>query len=147
MDFVKALDSVSFDFIGITLEIFNFVPVYKNWINIIFEQTVWGYFSNVTIFNGHISEKFPGLQGYRLVDQIAGYLFIICIEVMVLLKRNSEIQGYETKKSALILNDLHAVNLTGYFWEVVWFEGEWYKTQVKIVGGLIIQVVRDPVWY
>ena len=37
-DFEKVFDSVSFDFIGDTLEIFGFGPVHKNWINILFDK-------------------------------------------------------------------------------------------------------------
>lgn len=92
VNFEKALDSMSIDFVNVTLELFGFGSVYRNWINILLGQ---GNCYSVTLVNGHISEQFLILWVYRQGDLIACYLFVLCIEVLVLLikKLNSKPTG------------------------------------------------------
>ncbi len=94
VDFEKAFDSVSFDFINVTLDVFGFGPVFKKWVKILLGKGQG--FKGVTIVNGHVSEQFPISRGCRQGDPIAGYLFVLCIEVLVLLFKNSTMIPYQT---------------------------------------------------
>ena len=44
----------------------------------------------------------------------AGYLFILTIEILALLLKNSKIKAYKSKKSNTHLLDIYADNLTIY---------------------------------
>ncbi len=83
VDFEKAFDLVLFDFINVTLELFGFGPVYKKWVNILLGQGQG--FKGGTIVNGHVSEQLAISRGCRQGDPITWYLFVLCIEVLVLL--------------------------------------------------------------
>ena len=65
--------------------------VLGTWINILLGNSNNKGFNGVTIVNGHVSEQFPIQQGCRKGDPIFGYLFVLCIEVLVLLIKNSKI--------------------------------------------------------
>ena len=56
VDFEKAFDSVSFDFIIATLDIFNFGNVLKYWIRIILGVNDGTNFNAITVINGNISK-------------------------------------------------------------------------------------------
>ena len=57
-DFEKAFDSVSFEFILATLDIFDFGENFKTWISIILGMEEGKRFKAVTIVNGNISSPF-----------------------------------------------------------------------------------------
>ena len=84
-DFQKAFDSVLFRFLELTLEVFGFVPNYGKWIIILLRG-----FSECTVVNGNISERFAIKRGCRQGDPISGYLFILCIEILALALKNSK---------------------------------------------------------
>ncbi len=112
VDFEKAFDSVSFDFINVTLDVFGFDQVLKKWVNILLGKGQG--FKGVTIINGHVSEQFAISRGCRQGDPIAGYLFVLCIEILVLLIQNSNVIPYQTKAGLKLLNDTYADDLTVY---------------------------------
>ena len=58
MDFEKAFDSVSFEFILTTLDIFGFGENCKVWITILLGMEEGKNFSAVTVTNGNISTPF-----------------------------------------------------------------------------------------
>ena len=57
IDFEKAFDSMSFDFIMTNLDIFNFGDTFKDWIRILLGMNDDTNFKAVTIVNGNISER------------------------------------------------------------------------------------------
>ena len=68
VDFQKAFDSVSFNLLEITLEVFGFGPEYRKWISILLRG-----FNACTVVNGNISERFAIKRGCRQGDPISGY--------------------------------------------------------------------------
>ena len=112
VDFEKAFDSVSFEFILTTLKLFGFGPFFTSWIQILLGNTENSNFNGVTVVNGHVSNQFKIQRGCRQGDPIAGYLFVLCIEVLVLLIQNSKADPYTTRGNSPILNDTYADDLT-----------------------------------
>ena len=98
IDFEKAFDSVSFEFILATLDIFDFGENFKTWITIILGMEEGKKFNAVTIINVNISSPFEIQRGCRQGDPISGYLFILTIEILALLLKNSKIMAYKAKK-------------------------------------------------
>ena len=68
----------------------------------------------VTVINGNISTPFEIQRGCRQGDPISGYLFILAIEILALLLKNSKIKAYKTKNGAEHLFDIYADDLTIY---------------------------------
>ena len=79
VDFSKAFDSISFSFLNKTLKFYNFSPEIITWINILLYN-----FESVTCVNGNPSERIRLGRGCRQGDPIAGYLFILAIEILML---------------------------------------------------------------
>ena len=69
-------------------------------------------FVGVSVVNGFPTEQFKILRGCRQGDPIAGYLFVLCIEILALTLKNSKVTPYETKKGNKKLNDTYADDLT-----------------------------------
>ena len=85
VDFEKAFDSVSCDFILTTLDVFNLGEVFKEWTKNILGVNEDTNFSAVTVINGNISKPFKIGRGRGQGDPIAGYIFILTIEILSLL--------------------------------------------------------------
>ena len=98
IDFEKAFDSVSFDFILTTLDVFNFGEVFIKWIKIILGVNEDAGFTAVTIINGNISKPLKIGRGCRQGDPIAGYLFILTIEILALLLKNSKTKSLQKQE-------------------------------------------------
>ena len=77
IDFEKAYDSVSFNFIIKCLKFLNFSNDLIRWVSILLNN-----FKGVVNHCGNISERFAIGRGCRQGDPIASYLFIICIEIL-----------------------------------------------------------------
>ena len=93
IDFEKAYDSLSFNYIEKCLRFFNFGNCMIKWVNLLLHN-----FSAVINHCGNISKKFNINRGARQGDPIASYLFIICIEVLAHKLRNEEkISGFKVK--------------------------------------------------
>ena len=71
-------------------------------------------FTGVSVVNGHPTYQFNILRGCRQGDPIAGYLFVLCIEVLSLTIQNSKTIPYMTKQGNTKLNDTYADDLTLY---------------------------------
>ena len=112
VDFEKAFDSVSFSFIQKTLEIFGFGQNFRKWINILLGNSeTRKKFVGVSVVNGHPTEQFKILRGCRQGDPIAGYLFVLCLEILALTIQNSKFTPYETIKGNKKLNETFADDL------------------------------------
>ena len=89
IDFEKAFDSVSFDFIEKTLLFFKFGEDFLKWIKLFLYNT------DVAVqLNGFISDFFTVGRGCRQGDPISPYIFILCAEILsILIKNNDRIKG------------------------------------------------------
>ena len=80
-DLEKAFNSVSFEFILTTFDIFNFGDNFKCWITILLGMEEGKNFNAVTVINGNISTPFKIQRGCHQGDPISGYLLILAIEI------------------------------------------------------------------
>ena len=78
IDFSKAFDSISFAFIENTLKLFNLRPTYIAWINSLLKN-----FQSSILINGYPTPRIRVGRGCRQGDPIAGYLFIIGVELLL----------------------------------------------------------------
>merc|ERR1712081_34855 len=83
IDFSKAFNSISFEFIENTLKLFNLNPTYISWINSLLKN-----FQSSILINGYPTPRIRVGRGCRQGDPIAGYLFIICVELLLLKLHN-----------------------------------------------------------
>ena len=77
MDFDKTLNSISFEFILATLDLFEFGENLQEWIRSILGVEENTHFSAVTVINGNISKPLSMRRGCCQGDPIYGYLFIV----------------------------------------------------------------------
>ena len=85
VDFEKAFDSLSWDFMNSVLLKYNFGQNFIKWVNI--------FYTNVTscmINNGHTSPYFNIARGVRQGDPLSPYIFILCVEILACKIRQSE---------------------------------------------------------
>ena len=89
IDFKKAFDSISWDFIFQTLDLFNFGNSIKDWI-----KTFYSGIKSCIIQNGITSDYFFPQRGCRQGDPISPYPFLLCAEVLgILIRKNKDITG------------------------------------------------------
>ena len=102
LDFEKAFDTVSWDFLLKTLDYFNFGENFKKWISIIYNQPI------ATILNnGHSTNFFPISRGIRQGCPISALLFILTVEVLSInIKTNKDIQGISINKKEIFVSQL-----------------------------------------
>ena len=93
VDFQKAFDSLSWEFIDEVLDKFNFGPNLKKWIQMFQLNS-----NSRIILNGHLSEPFLLERGCRQGDPISPYIFILCSEYLALaFKEDKKRQRYKIK--------------------------------------------------
>ena len=85
MDFRKAFDTVSRDFLFRTLTSFGFGPSFLQWI-----YTFYNNISSCVINNGFSTQPFPVERGVRQEDPLSAYLLIIVLEILCTSIRNSK---------------------------------------------------------
>ena len=89
IDFEKAFDSVSWDFLYNVLESFGFDHEFINWIKL-FNMDIKAYISQC----GFLSDPIPVERGCRQGDPISSYLFLLVAEVLCcLLDKSDQITG------------------------------------------------------
>lgn len=89
IDFEKAFDSVSWRFINKVLELYNFGPSIRKWIELFQFDT-----ESCIVQNGYFSNFFKLARGCRQGDPISPYLFIICAEILgEAVRQNKHIKG------------------------------------------------------
>ena len=99
LDYTKAFDSINFEFIHKTFELFNFGENFKKWIKIIFNGGT-SCISN----NGHISESFYIERSTRQGDPISPLIFILGLEILFITLRSDEnIKGIKIENNEMKL--------------------------------------------
>ena len=89
VDFQKAFDSLSWNFINETLNKSNFGANFIKWIHIFQKNS-----NSRVLLNGHLSKPFLLERGCRQGDPISPYLFILCSEFLTLaFKQSTNIEG------------------------------------------------------
>ena len=111
MDFQKAFNSVSFDFINTVLKLFGFGPYFTCCINIRLGNTSRGGFNGVNVVNGHISVHFHLQRGCRQCDTCLSCVLKSCSYSLI---KNSKLQPYLTSGLNPILNDTYTDDLSAY---------------------------------
>ena len=100
VDFQKAFDSISWEFVDRTLRFFNFGDDIRRWVKVFYNDIV----SCVQI-NGKYSEYFAINRGVRQGDALSAYLFLLCGEVMSkMLYENDIIKGIKIKDEEAFLS-------------------------------------------
>ena len=113
IDFEKAFDSVDFQFLVTSLELFGFGEFFITWIEIILGCIEGTQFNAITVVNGNISRPFEIRRGCRQGDLISGYLFILVMEILVLLLKNTPwVKPYKTKQGLVHFLDMYADDLS-----------------------------------
>ena len=85
VDFEKAFDTVSWDFLHKTLEFFNFGPTFKKYIKLLYASP-----ECCVTNNGFHTEFFPISRGIRQGCPISALLFIMCAEVLAIAIREQQ---------------------------------------------------------
>lgn len=95
IDFQKAFDSISHNFILQALEFFNFGNSIKSWIKLFYEDA----FSCVLV-NGHLTNRFKVERGCRQGDPLSPYIFLLCAEILsILIRNNSSLNGLDIQNT------------------------------------------------
>ena len=95
IDFQKAFDSVSWEFLLQTLRSFNFGPNFTKWINIIYSSP-----QCCVTNNGYHSNFFTLSRGIRQGCPISALLFLLVVEIMAIhIRSNNKIEGIKISDS------------------------------------------------
>ena len=109
IDFNKAFDTVSRDFLFRTLSSFGFGPSFLQWIHIFYNNI-----SSCVVNNGFSTQHFTVERGVRQRDPLSAYLFIIVLEILCISLRNSkDIHSIKVDEEEIRLC-LFADDLTGF---------------------------------
>ena len=93
LDFEKAFDSLEWHFMFKTLERFNFGPIFRRWIRILYIEP-----TALIKFNGWLTEEITLTRGIRQGCPISALLFILCTEMLAQhIKQDETLCGFNIK--------------------------------------------------
>ena len=93
VDFVKAFDSLEWDFMLRTLKHFGFNDSFIRWV-----ETLYTNIQTCVLNNGWLSETFKNFRGIRQGCPLSALLFVLSVEIMAIrLRSNSHIRGIQVK--------------------------------------------------
>ena len=97
VDFQKAFDSINWKYVIDILEIFNFGPTFVRWVEIIYTNI-----SSCITNNGRSSHYFGLHRGVRQGDPLSPYIFIIAVEILALvIKQSRKIRGVKVNSKEI----------------------------------------------
>jgi exonuclease III len=89
IDFEKAFDSVSHDFIFKTLDLLNFGDGFRKWISVFYSNA-----QSTVLVNGHMTPFFYVKSGCRQGDGLSPYIFLLCSQILnIAINNNADIKG------------------------------------------------------
>ena len=102
LDFEKAFDTISWQFLFKTLKYFNFGDEFIKWIRLLYNKPL----ACVTN-NGYATEFFQISRGIRQGCPISALLFILVVEIMSInLKNNKSIHGISLNNKEILITQL-----------------------------------------
>ena len=94
IDFEKAFDCVSHDFLWNVLHFFNYGDNIIKWIKLLYANS-----ASSVLINGCLTSRFNIKRGCRQGDPLSPYLFLLCAEILGMLVRKShKIKGIVIEK-------------------------------------------------
>ena len=119
LDFEKAFDSIEWNFIFKTLELYNFGPEFQRWIKILYTEP-----SAVIKLNGWLSKDITLSRGIRQGCPISALLFILATEMLSLhIKQDDMLKGIKIKAD----EKLHEIRISQYADDTTLFLKDQYQ--------------------
>ena len=85
IDFEKAFDCVSHDFLWNVLQFFNYGDTIIKWVKLLYADS-----TSSVLINGCLTSRFDIKRGCRQGDPLSPYLFLLCAEILGMLVRKSQ---------------------------------------------------------